>query len=131
MRGRGLTLLEVVVSFAVLLTVSVFIFQLVPSSVLAIRQGEIRLEANNLARTLLEQHRALGFSELKGRVNQVIYAENHPSPSGVTYTSEVRVRPVPSSDQARLLELRVSIDWRYRDTTYNVKTGAYLWNAPP
>lgn len=126
-----MTLLEVVVSFAVLLTISVFIFQLVPSSVLAIRQGEIRLEANNLARCLLEENRSMGFSALQGKVGQVIYAEDHASPTGVTFQSEVAVRQADSADTSRVVDLAVTIYWQFHDTRYNVRTGSYLWNSMP
>lgn len=128
---RGLSLLEVVVSFAVLLTVSVFIFQLVPSSVLAIRQGEIRLEANNLARTLLEENRSKGFSVLQGKVGQVLYAHEHLSGTGVTFKSEVLVRPADTADTKRCLDLAVAVRWQFRDTHYDVRTGAYVWSSQP
>lgn len=123
--------MEVVVSFAVLLTVSVFIFQLVPASVLAIRQGEIRLEANNLARTLLEETRSRGFSALKGEVGNVVYAHEHLSGTGVTFKSEVRAEQADTADVSRVLNLSVAIRWQFRDTPYDVRTGAYVWSSQP
>jgi len=129
---RGLSLIEVVVSFAVLLTVSVFIFQLVPSSVLAIRQGEIRLEAINLGRTLLEEHRGLGFSVLKGKVGETIYAHEHPSGTGVLFKSQVQVRkPDTTADPGRVLDVTVTVRWQFRDTHYDVRTGAFVWSSQP
>ena len=61
---RGLTLLESVISLALLITVVLLLLNLLPGSLVATRATECELQAHSVADSALEEARAAGFSHL-------------------------------------------------------------------
>lgn len=64
LRGRGFSLLETITAIALLGLVVILVLNIFPSSVLAASSGNDRIQAENLARSLLEEARALAFEDL-------------------------------------------------------------------
>ncbi len=61
---RGLTLLESMISLGLLVTVILFLLNLLPGSLVATRATECELQAHSLAESAMEEARAAGFANL-------------------------------------------------------------------
>ncbi|GMU50978.1 MAG: hypothetical protein AMXMBFR33_01240 [Candidatus Xenobia bacterium] len=123
-QSRGLSLVEVLLAAALLGLVVPFLFQLYPTSLLAIRRGENQLEATELARAALEEFRARPFAALAA--GETIL----PSVSGagqVEFKRKLTIRQVSS----RLVELRSIVEWTVRQKTYQTEHAVYVSKVRP
>jgi uncharacterized protein (TIGR02598 family) len=104
MKRRGLSVLEVIISLTILGLVVIFLLNLLPSSLALVYQAETRQKASRLARTILDQHAALPFTQLVVG-SSVTFAYD---PFGGTFT----VNNITNSDPTYLLDLQVEVQWR-------------------
>lgn len=103
---RGLSLLETILSTALLAGVMLLLFNLYPAAALAVRRGQDQLVADNLAQTLLDQKRAEGFQQLKiGTETGLPVTEN-----GRIYSSLIEVFDVDGNPDL-LKGVRVIVSW--------------------
>lgn len=138
---RGFSLIETIFAASILSIVLMVLFNLYPSSLLAVRRAEHRLEATTLAQSILEAKRALPFSQLATLAPNTDYALPDGDPSWTdalapppvdatdTRTAKQRykdalvrgdgteLRPrfqtftVAGTDASRLLGVRVTVEW--------------------
>jgi type II secretory pathway pseudopilin PulG len=112
MNKRGVALTELVVSIFILGLVMIALFNLYPTSVLAIKKAEEQLLADNVARSVLERQLAGAFSNLQVdtvRTLPVVEAEN------VTFTPEVSVFAIPGREPSLVKRVRVRVFWTTRN----------------
>lgn len=113
MKGqRGLSLLETIFAFVLVGFSVIFVFQLLPSSVVAVRRGEEQLQAENLARTFVEEARSAPFQTLSLGST----ALTAPEPFSV----EREIYSVSGADPAHLLGIRVRVQWSARGRSYEL-----------
>lgn len=101
---RAFSLLETVFAIALVGFILILVVNLVPSSVLAVRRGEEQLQAENLARSVLEEARAAPFSAL------AVGTSTPPSPDP-NFTLSREVFAVPNASVDRTLGVRVTVGW--------------------
>ena len=111
MRRRGLTLTEVIISLGIFLLVVILVFNLYPGSLLGLRKGEQRREANRLAQNLLDRTRARAFADLVPDSSEV-YRQD----LDVAYEALLEVRRVSGSPPERLKCVRVTVSWNESDS---------------
>jgi len=149
---RGFSLIETIFAASILSIVIMVLFNLYPSSLLAVRRAEHRLEATTLAQSILESKRAMPFSQLTSLTVDTDYAvpgsdptwtdpltpaASDPAAAKTRYTQEVltredgvvlrpkfRVFKVAGTDPTRLLGLRVTVEWDEKSAVHqgNPKT---------
>lgn len=121
MRARGLTLLELIVCFSLALLLIIFVLNLFPGSLLALRHSEQRLEAQRQAERLLDQARQARFDT---------YSLDTPvtlGPTGLNGTlfqPVLEVKGVAGYDPALVREYRLSLSWDDHGTPRNCLVSA-------
>lgn len=116
--------MEVILAAALLGLLLPFLFQLYPTSLLAIRRGESQLEATELARSALEEFRARPFAALAPGETAL------PAMSGagqVEFARKIAIRQV----SPRLLELRSTVEWSVRQKVYRTEHAVYVSKVRP
>ena len=111
---RGFSLVELLMSFALLGLVIVLLLNLFPSSIAAVRLGEQRYRAQTMASSLLEQKMSVPFSQLLVGTRVTLPVQQF---EGVDYQSRLEVDKVTGSDPAVLRSVRVSVEWTVRGMT--------------
>lgn len=107
MSRRGFALIEAVFAFALVGFMLVVTLNLLPSSVVAVRKGEERLQAENLARSFLEQARGASFGSLAPGTTDL----ESPLPQFIV---QQEVYPVDGADPDQLLGVRITVSWTAR-----------------
>ncbi|MEW6284033.1 MAG: hypothetical protein AB1758_35800 [Candidatus Eremiobacterota bacterium] len=124
-RRRGLGLVETMVAMWVLAIILISLFTLFPSGALATRLAESRIQADNLAHSLLEDLRGWSWDEL-GR-NEGTLALPDVTASGVTFRPVRTIGPAAS----HVRELTVTVRWSYRDRVRGVQHQVLVHHLRP
>lgn len=106
----GFTLVETIISCLIVSLTIIFIFNLFPTSMAAIKRSETEIQASNLAQSLLEQMRAQGFANLSALPAATVPIDN------TNYQYVTTVGPVPGTDARFLKRASVTIRWKARHT---------------
>lgn len=115
MKPRGFSLYETVVATLLISVVLIILFSLFVNARLSGSRVEQGIQADALAQTLLEQHRATPFEQLTLGTTQPSLLQR----GGIDYQPTVEVfLPEPPSDG--LKGIRVTIDWHFRNRDYQV-----------
>jgi uncharacterized protein (TIGR02598 family) len=121
---RGFSLVETIFAASILSIVLMVLFNLYPSSLLAVKRAEHRLEATTLAQSVLEKKRTRPFGELNSLSPGQYYTADQDadlkalrppqSPDGVQLEPEFQIFhiPDPDTDPGRLLGLRAKVKWK-------------------
>ena len=106
--SRGFSLAEVIISTLVLSLVMMTVFNLFPSSALAVKKGEQRLTAESLAQAGLEECRARPFADLTlGQQNL-----GNTTVGATVYERTRQIFVPPGSPDAKLLKgVRIRLGW--------------------
>jgi prepilin-type N-terminal cleavage/methylation domain-containing protein len=120
----GFSLIEVIMAVTILGLVIMFIFNLYPSSVLAIRHAEHRLRAVNLAQSILEEKRSGPFSALAAATD----LKDVTGDDGVIYHPVYEPFIVLGADPNRLRGIRVTVTWTAQEKQYAISQEAYVCN---
>lgn len=107
---RGLSLMEVVLATSVLGLVAMMIFQIYPTSFVAVQAGRHRMEAEGWADSLLEQERGAAFGSLV--VGSERYPERLVVGDGTVYTACLRVKSVDGLQTERLVAIEAEVSWK-------------------
>lgn len=104
---RGLTLIETVVAATMLSLALLAIMTIIPSTNAIARQAEIRLQADNLAQSLLEKQRLRPFADLAPQPPTdlaVVKLQSFPD-----LQPSLEIRSAGAGGRAR--EIRVAVRW--------------------
>ena len=118
-----MSLAETILASCILGLVVLAIFNLLPGSLLAMRQAEHQIRAQQLAQELLEKTRERPFEELLvGRPTPQPLPEDA---AGVTFTPALEIYQIPATDPDLIKRIRVTVDWRFRGMTRQVSQETY------
>ncbi|MBI3925991.1 MAG: prepilin-type N-terminal cleavage/methylation domain-containing protein [Armatimonadetes bacterium] len=114
---RGFSLLETVVAGSLLALVMLLLFNLFPSSMLALRQGEQQIQADAVAQSALDQVRSEGYGKLQpGEVRRLQPVRR----GSLVYTPTLEVFQVADADPNLLKGLRTTVSWQERGESRQV-----------
>jgi len=108
MRCRGLSLVETLLGVAILLLAVIMCFSLLPSSWLAVNQGEQRIFAGTLAQSILEQQQAYAFDNIVPAVLAPL------EEAGSRFQPQVFVSVPTPGPSPRLKVVTVNVTWESR-----------------
>lgn len=123
----ALTLAETIIASCLLGLVVLAIFNLLPASLMTMRQAEHQIRADQIAQEALEIHRQLPYENLA-----VGMPATQPAPvteAGVTFRPALEIYQVPSTNVDRILRIRVVVEWRFRGLTKRVSQETYRANV--
>lgn len=126
MRSRGLTLLELMICFTLVLLLVIFILNLFPGSLLALRQSELRLEAQRQAERILLVARNAAFDA---------YALDTPATlpacglNGTRFNPVLEVHAVSGLDSAFVREMTVTVRWQEHSNDRSLKVSSRISRA--
>ena len=108
---RGLTLIETVIAFTLLLLLILFVFSLAPGSLLSLTRAHHQIAASNLAQSILEEQRNRSLADLAPHADaaEPIYKLE----DGLELNPFVRVSSTGVPSACRVV--RVTVRWKERD----------------
>lgn len=118
---RGLSLTEMVLSIALMLLVILFVFELYPMAMSSVRASGQRLQANELADSVLADWMQRDFDLLVLGPAPPMAAV---SGQGTSFRPSVEILPVtePGVDPSEMRAIRVRVTWRDRVQRELVRT---------
>ena len=123
-RGRpsGLQLIEVVIAGFVFFLVSLFVLNLLPTSLWAVSKAETRMTAEAHAFSTLEQLRGQAFAS-----HEIGDFSAPPrTVDGIELLTTYTVSEVEDSDPQLIKDIEVTVAWRVREQTHQVKAHTYV-----
>lgn len=108
MRRSGLSLIETLLGVAILLLAVVMCFSLLPSSWLAVNQGEQRIYAGTLAQSILEQQQSYAFDSIAPATLPPV------EEAGTQFKPAVFVNVPTPGPTPRLKVVTVNVTWESR-----------------
>ena len=126
MRRRGLTLLELIVCLSVVLLLVIFVLNLFPGSLLALRQSEARLEAQRQAELVLDRARLARFDTYAVGTTQTLAPR---ALNGNQFVPTLEARALAGYDSNQVKELRASVSWDDHGTIRYFSVGAWVSRA--
>lgn len=148
---RGFTLIETIFSAFIISLVIITIFNLYPSSMVAIKRSEMQIEANAIAQSLLEEMRSVRFSDLLAARGAGYTPPALPGPDplppafrpveheGITFTPQVPVEvfDVPGADpdcagsgEPCIVGIRSRVTWSFQSKNYEAVYETWVHNLP-
>lgn len=126
MKRHGLTLLELIVCLSVVLVLVIFVLNLFPGSLLALRQSEARLEAQRQAELVLDRARLARFDSYAVGSSQTLPAR---ALNGNQFLPVLQSVALAGYDSNLVKELRVSVSWDDHGTTRRFWVSAWISRA--
>lgn len=126
MKRRGVTLLELIVCFSVVLLLILFVLNLFPGSLLALRQSEARLEAQHQAELLLDRARLARFDAYAVGSSLTLPAR---ALNGTSFLPVLDSKAVAGYDPALVKELRLTVNWDDHGTPRQLSAAAWVSRA--
>jgi type II secretory pathway pseudopilin PulG len=123
---RGISLIEVMVSLAIVFLLCIFVLNLFPSSLIAIRHGESRLDAQRVAEATLEQARALSFDLW---TTGTVQSKPPQLCNGLAFTPVLTIAAVSGYPSTSLKSYRVVVSWTERNVKRSLSQEAWVWRG--
>jgi Tfp pilus assembly protein PilV len=117
---RGLSLVETTMAGFVIALAVIFVANLIPTTMLALRSSETRTQANLLAQSLLEGMRSVPFSRLAAIPAGQVKSDN------VILSYQSFVEDVTDADPKFLKRIRVEVTWTIRSKERRVSREALV-----
>lgn len=127
---HGFSLLETILATFILSLITMAVFNIFPSSVMAVKRGEMELEADSIAQQILEERRAIPFEDLTlgdSTMLDVVVA-------GTIFKSRVKVsnvpapatEPNPPTNVDFLKSVRVTVEWVHSGKSHQMVREAWI-----
>lgn len=120
---RGFTLAETILSAFVISLVLMALFNIFPSSAMAVKRAEMQLIADSMAERHLEQYRAAPFDSLVVGPAPAVPVE---PVRGTDFATTIEVVNVPPSDPDVLKGVRVTVAWTHSGKSHTTTHEAWL-----
>ncbi len=122
--------METLVTLLVLSLVTIFLFNIYPTSLLAIRRGEQQLEANSRATSWLEIYQTDVNALFAMPLDTPIDLPGPLGAGGANYTTQLlcSTLPAPSNDDKKLRKLTVTVNWELMNHKRSVTHTRYVAN---
>lgn len=120
---RGFTLIETILATFILSLITMAVFNIFPSSVMAVKRGEMELQADSIAQQYLEECRAQPWEEL---VVGPAVALPQVTSAGTVFRPRLRVLAVPGSDVNHLRAVRVTVDWTHSAKSHSMVRESWI-----
>ena len=119
-------MVETVFCISLVAVVLMLIFNLFPTSSIAVHRARQQLQASTMAQSQMEALRSHSFQEFKaGKL-----APLKSRVEGVDYTLSSEVYAIPGEDPGRLLGLRATASWSDQGRLHEVSQEAYYARIP-
>lgn len=115
----GFTLLESTVAISLLSIIVLFVLTIVPGSVVSTYNASERVDAENLAQSIIEETRAQSFSAL------TVGTQAMPSPD-TRFTVQREIYSPAGTDADQTLGVRVTVDWQSKATSLQIQREVWL-----
>ncbi len=122
-RCRGLTLVETIFCSVFISITVLAVAQLFPGAFLSVRTSNATLQADMLARSIIEELRHRPISTLPTN-GELVLAEPPFEPlviDGMLYTPEVSLYSVANTDQSYLRHVKVTVKYRLQESLQEKK----------
>lgn len=127
MRRRGLTLLELMICFTLILLLVIFVLNIFPGSLVALHQSELRLEAQRQAEDVLYVARSAAFDAYALDSNLQLPPRGL---NGGEFQPSLRCRAVDGQDPDITRELLVTVTWKERSARRSLTMASRISRAP-
>jgi prepilin-type N-terminal cleavage/methylation domain-containing protein len=122
---RGFTLVEVMIAATLLGFIIMVLCSLYPSSVMAIRHAEHRIQASNLAQSVIELKRSGPFSDLYAPPDSTLVTGKDETVYEIYYSEPFLIS---GTDFDILKGIRVTVKWKEKEGQYSVSRETFICN---
>ncbi|MBI3929145.1 MAG: type II secretion system protein [Armatimonadetes bacterium] len=119
-RARAFTIAETILATFILSIVMMTLFNIFPTSSMAVKKAEVRLRADNLAQSALEEYRSRGFDSL---VLDTIDDLGTSEAGGVRYSTTITTS---AGTNALLKRLVAEVSWEFQGKTEQVRHETWI-----
>ncbi len=121
--NRGVSLLETILAGFIISLVTMAVFNIFPTSAMAVKRGEMQLLADAIAERELEQLRVAPFDSLALGPGPAVAPETR---YGTTFNTAITISRVPGSDEDVLKRATVVVTWTHSNKNYTSTREAWL-----
>lgn len=121
--SRGFSLLETILAAFIISLVTMAVFNIFPTSAMAVKRGEMQLVADSIAQREMEQLRVVPFDSLNLGPGPAVAPETI---QGTTFTTSISLVAQPPSDPDVLKVVRVEVSWSHSSKNYTATQEAWL-----
>ncbi len=121
--------METVASCFIMALALIACFNLFPSSMYALKQGESALVAEQEAQTWLETYRNEKFDTLQANLGSHNLGTSFVN--GITYTSTIEIQDAPGTRSDLAKQLRVTITWRFQSKDRSLVRECWISRVRP
>lgn len=125
-RRRGFTLLESLFSLLLVALLTMFVYNLLPTSFLATRQAGRETQADAVAASLIEEYRSKPFSDLAVATIKPAAVES----GGIKYLPTVRISQPTGKGGDRLRHVEVEVSWQFQNQFRQVRYALDVVDIP-
>ncbi len=120
--NRGFSLMELIFTATLLSVIILAFFNLLPSSIMAIRHAEHRIEATAFADSILEEKRSSPFSKIEETPAIPPFSGN----DSTSYTYVYEPLYSPGADANHLKGMKVTVTWREKENQFSLTRELYV-----
>lgn len=121
--NRGISLLETILAGFIISLVTMSVFNIFPTSAMAVKRGEMQLLADSIADRELEQLRVAPFDSFPLGPGPAVAPESH---HGTTFNTVITIGQVTGSDENVLKRATVVVSWTHSNKNYTSTREAWL-----
>jgi len=114
--NQGFTLVEMIITTVLLGMIVLFLFNIYPNAVLAIRRGEHRLKASYAAQAVLERKIASSFYD----IDAPLTGKTVTGDDGTVYTISYEALSLPDTNPQNLRRIKVTVTWEEQSSRCKV-----------
>lgn len=130
MRGRGFTLIEIVVAATLLAVATIVALGSLPTLSIVGRRARFRVQALQICQTLVDRQRAQSWAALPALPHQEVLPAQLMPDTGTSFEPVLRWDKVDGYDPEQLRRLTVTISWKERDRRQSVQQETMLSHVP-
>ena len=130
MRGRGISLIETVISVTLLALATLVALSALPTSTILSNRARFRIQALQLAQSQLERERALPWKTIAVWPYQETLPPYTLEGTGIVFESKLEISQAPPQSADHLRRILVTVEWKERDKTYSVQHESMLSHVP-
>ena len=130
MRGRGFSLIEIVVAATLLALATIVALGSLPTLTIVGRRARARVQALQICQTVLDKQRAQPWAVVPALPYQEVLTPQLMPDSGTSFEPVLKLEKVDGHDPDQLRRLTVTVSWRERDRSQKVQQETMISHVP-
>lgn len=117
MKPRGMSLVETIIALSVMSLITLLVANLFPAMGFTIKRSEDRLQADNIAISILNLESSRRFEDLRPGPPILLPEQVH---DNTRFASQLEIFQAPDTDVTNVIGLRATVSWEERSGPQSV-----------